>query len=143
MAAAQQALLMAGTQASRSATIVAADYLAYGYSPCGINFKSDGTVWVKETGSYTQRYTWLTGTGTGSNYDIRVSNVTGDTYSTGTTDTWLSLGSDRTWTRSDSVWADRQVWGLFEIRDASTLTVLASATISLECYYGSGGGGGG
>jgi hypothetical protein len=97
-------------------------------------------VYVKDNlgPSYTERYRWLTGTGTGANYEIRCDLVGGIPFSSGTMATWHALSADRTWTRVDSVWGDPIASGTFQIRDASTLSVLASGLISLECDYGTG-----
>lgn len=140
MAALQQLFMMVSTAAVNSAQIVAATYTRSGASPCGIMFKSDGTVWVKDGTTYTYRYNWKTGGGTGASYELRVTLDGGspDSFSTGTMSTWQALSSDREYTRGSSNWVERTATGLFEIRDASTLVTLASNAISLVCDYGTG-----
>lgn len=143
MPARQQVLLMAGTSASKSAIVVADTYQRVGSTPVAIDFRNDGAVWVKDdasSGYYSNRYNWKTGTGTVSDYELRVTldGASPDSFSSGTVGTWLSLGTTRTYTRTSASWIERTAIGLFEIRDASTLVVLASGSISLQCEYGTG-----
>lgn len=143
MAANQQALMMAGTTAVRSAVVNNATYSRSGSSPTGLDFRADGAVWAKDDtsgGTYTSRYNWKTGTGATSDYELRVTLDGGspDGFSSGTVGSWLGLGTTRSYTRGSSSWIERTVTALFEIRDASTLVVLASGTISLTCDYGTG-----
>ena len=66
----------------------------------------------------------------GANYDCRFT-LTSGTVTTGTTGTWLNLGTSRSWTRNRTAPGIHTVIGTMEIRDASTLAVLATATIDL------------
>lgn len=66
----------------------------------------------------------------GAGYDARFT-ITSGTLSTGTAGTWLNLGTTRSWTRSRSALGISAVTGTMEIRDAGTLVVLATATITL------------
>lgn len=128
---------MVGGGSTLSAFIQAATYYRENSSPCTITFKSDGTVWVNE-GTNTYRYTWKTGSGTGSDYEIRVTPTGGSPggFSSGSTGTWLSLSSNRAWTRGSSTSGGLlTVIATYEIRDATSLVVLASASITLENQY--------
>jgi hypothetical protein len=75
---------------------------------------------------------WLTGTGTGTNYEIRATVVSGSP--TGTTGSWLALSSNRTWSVSvDGTSGLTETAELtLEIRDASTLTVYTTSSLTLE-----------
>lgn len=84
-----------------------------------------------DTGTDSLRYNWLTG-GTPSNYEVQATLVSG-TFTSGTTGSWLNLGTTRTWTRGATVGNFQTVTATFEIRDATSLVVLASANITLEC----------
>ena len=140
MAAPQQAFMMAGTTSAYSAVIYSGSYIRTGSTPCGVIFKSDGTVWAKEASGYTYRYNWLTGAGTGADYQIRntLNASSPDTFSSGTMSTWQALSTDREWTRASSSWVEREAIGDFEIRQTASGIVLALNTISLFCFYGTG-----
>ena len=66
----------------------------------------------------------------GAGYDIRLTYVSGDTLTSGTAGSWLSLGTTRNWGLSTIIVGT--VSGVYtaEIRNASTLAVLDSATIT-------------
>jgi hypothetical protein len=68
--------------------------------------------------------------------------MSGDALSSGTTGSWLALSTQRTFTRrgvvDDILYASNVK---FEIRDATSLTVLATALVSLEAILYTGGGG--
>lgn len=100
-----------------------------------IRVANDGTV-LKEEGSgagFVSQFSWdLASSGAAaSNYEIRLASavgiVTGDA-----TDTWLSLGTTRTWTKTRSSLGSSDGTGTVEIRDASTLDVLASASFRIR-----------
>jgi hypothetical protein len=77
---------------------------------------------------------WISPASGFSGYEARVSVVSGSSGTlTGTTGTWLNLGTTRTWdltSFTSSLFCDRVL--TVEIRDAGTLTVLTSATITLQ-----------
>lgn len=71
--------------------------------------------------------TWLGG-GSASAYDIRWTNVSGSPNS-GTTGTWLNLGTTRTWSKT----TNGSAVGTVEIRlAASPYTVVATSTVTIE-----------
>lgn len=81
---------------------------------------------------------WLTG-GTASDYEVRATQVsdtiTGTgTSATGTLNTWMNLGTSRSWTVAATASSNTaRRWVLtIEIRRASDLTVLDTATIDIE-----------
>lgn len=141
MAARNQAILMTqSTAASYSAVVNTATYDSPGSSPTKVEFRSDGTVWAYQEGSWSYQYTWLTGTGTGADYEIRETLDGGSpqSFTSGTEATWEALSTTRTWQRSSASWIERTAIGLFEIRDVSTHTVLDNGTITLTSTYGTG-----
>lgn len=79
--------------------------------------------------------TWssLSPNATGADYDIRATIVSG-TCDSGTMNTWLNLGSTRSWSESHSSTAssDDDCLISFEIRDASTLTVLDTTEVTIR-----------
>lgn len=76
--------------------------------------------------------TWLTGGGTGADYEIRLT-VSSGTPSGDTTNTWLSMSSGRQWfvQKTGGTAGVNQATGTLEIRDAATLSVAASCSLSL------------
>lgn len=74
---------------------------------------------------------WETGGAAESNYDAFVT-VTSGSLSSGTSGSWLNLGTSRTWTRSRSGVGTSTCIFTLQIRDTNTLTVLDTATITLE-----------
>lgn len=79
--------------------------------------------------SYTQREQWDNQPATVGNYEIYVS-YTGDTPS-GTFNTWLNLGTTRTWLLTASAGNVLAATLSVQIRDTATSTVRATATINL------------
>lgn len=65
-----------------------------------------------------------------SDYEVRMT-VNSGTFSSGTTGTWQSLGTQRTWTKTQSSVGSSSVNGTIEIRKIGTTDVLASATVDL------------
>ena len=136
---------MASSAASTlSAVVNAAEYDQWntGVNTCAIKFSLDGYVYVMADGNsnYVQYYLWKTGSGSAGDYEIRAtyngSNVDG--FVNGTMDTWQALSTSRSWTRPSLYYEEKIGAATFEIRDASTLAVIASNDITLSCIYGTG-----
>ena len=77
--------------------------------------------------------TWLLGGGTASNYEVRAT-VSSGSLTTGTTGSWLSCGSTRTWAISNSARDNSTETCVLtiQIRLASTGVVQDSATVTLS-----------
>lgn len=73
---------------------------------------------------------WLTGSTNGSAYEV-FATLTSGTLSTGTTGSWLSLGTNRTWSRA-STGSLQSATLTIQIRDVATQTVQATATVTLS-----------
>lgn len=82
--------------------------------------------------TYTTLETWLL-SGAASDCEVRVTLSLG-TLSSGTTDTWQNLGTSRSWTvvagNYYPEFAEAEI--VVEIRNATTLTILDTATINLQ-----------
>lgn len=90
------------------------------YSSVGIDFAPSGT--------------WLL-SGSASSYEVRLT-LTSGTIS-GTTGTWLSLGTSRTWSNTANpgtglYYVLREGIGTLEIRDAVTTAILAVTTLTVR-----------
>ena len=113
-----------------AATINAATYARF-ISPVYIEFNANGT-FTPNTGS---AYLWKTGGGSGSDYEIQTSSIVDDGFSADpSAGSWVSLGTTRTFTRTSTAGFQNSVTAVFKIRmAASPNTVLATATITLDC----------
>lgn len=69
-----------------------------------------------------------------ANYDIRASGFSGDALAAGTLNTWMNLGTSRSWILQDTRDGNfnKSCSFTIEIRDAATLVVLDSATMTLS-----------
>lgn len=92
---------------------------------------SDGFVYHGDNGAYTSRYRWTAEPVT--NYEARVTLVSGDSPSGSTVGSWLALSTTRTWSIVASIANDGSVFSTLsvEIRDATSLAVVATATITI------------
>lgn len=93
--------------------------------------KNDGYV-DGSASSGSQLYEWLTGSGSVSDYDVRWTPTPGSAApNTGTINTWLNLGTTRTWTFTRTAGGGQLYGAVVDIRNSSTGTILASADISV------------
>lgn len=91
------------------------------------SISSGGTV----SGSNVSGYSWLL-VGSASDYEVRATLSSGTTPSSGTLNTWQSLGTTRSWSQTRSLTVGtRECVLLIEIRLASSGDVLASASVTI------------
>jgi hypothetical protein len=128
-----------GTPSGRAASLPSggiydSQFTYGGVASSGITVAAAGT-WSTNPTGYSG--TWLTGTGTGVNYDAYLdTSVSGDIFSGQATDTWLSMSSSRTWyVNAPSAGDVNSASGVLKIRDATSLTQLASCDISFTAIY--------
>ena len=77
---------------------------------------------------------WVPVTVDGSKYDVRWTVISGSPTGSAT-GSWLSLGTSRSWTVSRGTVGNTTASGTVEIRNAATLIVMDSATITLQATY--------
>ncbi len=98
----------------------------------GYRLNSSGIAESLSNLAYTTLETWLL-SGAASDCEVRVTLSLG-TLSSGTTDTWQNLGTSRSWTvvagNYYPEFAEAEI--VVEIRNATTLTILDTATINLQ-----------
>ncbi len=82
-------------------------------------------------GSVTTVGAWIDPTSEAGNYEARGTVLSGS-FTTGTFGTWLALSSSRTWGVTRSTNGTTTASMTLEIREASTGTVMATATISFS-----------
>lgn len=100
----------------------------------GIQIHSDGTVNRLKTSTYTDQYTWLTGSGANTDYEVRMTTTSGTLSSGDTLGVWHSLGTTRDFNRNNNsdTPSTQEYVGTLEIRMAAAPnTVLATATVTL------------
>lgn len=123
-----------GPNASLPASLYVEDNASAGSSTASFTMNSNGT--YSSVGNLSSvSGTWQTGTGTGSSYDVRVTLITG-TFSSGTTGTWVSLSTTRSWSCVQSSPGFKYTNATLEIRDASTLAVLATSDLTVQASVG-------
>lgn len=120
-----------GTSASLQSNIYAGDLRTSGTSTAGVQFFSTGTynTYGNDGGNSppaSPPAVWLTGGGSGANYEIKFTPTTGSPNAGDVTGSWLSLSTTRSWGMSRSTLGSISCFGTIEIRDAATLAVLAS-----------------
>lgn len=89
-------------------------------------------------GVFVTEFVWLTGINPPSGYECRAT-LTSGTFTGGIAGSWLSLGSTQTWSRnrSDDAVGTTSCTFTLEIRSASTLTILASASMTMNATVNS------
>lgn len=93
---------------------------------------NNGTVTKTLTSGTTVLGSWITPNGSaGAAFECRATIVSGS-VSSGTTGSWLTLDTDRSWSRTQGVLGTSTVVLTVEIRRVSTGDVLATATITIE-----------
>jgi hypothetical protein len=99
----------------------------------GYRLNSNGKVYRNQNGSLTEIETWCTPTSEASNYEARVTLLSGTTPS-GTVGSWVALSSTRDWTIQETVPGDTDTSSIkVEIRRIGTTpTTPPSATIDLS-----------
>ena len=96
--------------------------------------RSDGTVWGTLVGSTSYLEDWITpASAAGADYEAHVT-YTGDAIG-GTTSTWVSLDSNRQWSLTRAREGASEAVLTVQIRNASTLDVLDTATVTLQAEY--------
>lgn len=91
---------------------------------------SDGSAYSSSSGTLDLLEIWLD-SGTASGFEVRAT-VTSGTLSSGTTGSWQVLSTDRSWTVTRSAVGVKSATMTVEIRNATTLAVLDSASITLQ-----------
>ncbi len=99
---------------------------------CAFYLRANGQWQVWAGGSIQSTGTWLTGGGTGGNYEGRLTITSGT--SGGTHNTWLLLSSDRSWSWSETRngFYTTAMGGHLELRVASGAT-LDNSSFAVDC----------
>jgi len=116
-----------------------------GAAQCNFRIASTGIASMSNVGSnggggatLMSSETWLI-TGAASDYDVRWSftGSTGDVIANPGNGVWLNLGTSRTWSIRDSDYNPgvKNIIGNLQIRNASTLVVLATGTLSMSVDF--------
>lgn len=117
-----------------AATAILTDATPYssgsGIRTAAFRIANDGYVYHGDNGTYTQQYAWKQ-SGAVADFDVYASVVYGSP--SGTTGTWVNLATTRDWEVTDVAQdgSDETAELTIQIRNASTLAVLTTATITL------------
>lgn len=107
-----------------------------GSSACSISFGNNGSLSVVADEAVADPF-WLTN-GTPSLYELRVTPTAG-TFSSGTVNSWISLGTSRTYEVVRNTPGAKSCTATYEIRLASDPgTILKSASIIIQAFADSG-----
>ena len=74
--------------------------------------------------------------GAAGDYEARATVLSGDPPNSGTLNTWLALSTTRSWSQTQTTPGVRSGEITVEIRDATTLAILDSATINITAEEG-------
>lgn len=125
-----------GGSGGGSGVALAPNYSASAYMPfpstanARLVFSNDGNVYrIVNSNPAVSIGTWGIGV-TASDYNIRYTTISGS-LTTGSEATWENLGSSRTYGRNSSS-GTQTASGTIEIQDATTLSIIDSATITLQ-----------
>tara|TARA_R110002167_G_C12706946_1_gene654971 strand:- start:4386 stop:4892 length:507 start_codon:yes stop_codon:yes gene_type:complete len=112
-----------------SAAAYFADTTTAGAAQVAIQFKADGDIDALQTGGISKIGTWVAGTFTASDYEIRLVKSGGtETLST----VWTALSTSPFYSFTADTAGATKIWsGTAEIRNATTLVVIDTATINL------------
>ena len=97
---------------------------------------TDGYVYHGDNGGYTSQYQWKQNANASSGYEAYATLIIGSV--SGTTGAWVGLGSTVEWSITDSTDNSEPLDATLEvsIRNASTLGVLATATVEFYASRG-------
>ena len=101
-------------------------------APATATYQVANTGLIKDQDAATLE-TWLL-VGTAAEFDVRATLASGTSPSGSALATWLNCATDRTWSQFNGAVDGSTVSGviLVEIRDASSLTVLDNATVTIS-----------
>jgi len=92
---------------------------------------NDGTIQREINGVVTGLGDWLVPGVNASNYEVFATLDSGS-LTTGTTGSWLNLGTSRVWSLTNSSFGPQTTQITVQIRRTGTATILASATITFN-----------
>jgi hypothetical protein len=82
------------------------------------------------SGGFTDIGNWVVPNGAASQYEVRAT-LTSGTFTSGTAGSWLALTSTRTWTTQQVSLGSKTTSATIEIRNATTLAIVATGSITL------------
>lgn len=114
---------------------VTASFLSGGVSQAvtGYFVSTDGFVYktAGPTLSYSQQEKWNSDAATVGNYEVRATVAAGTAPAGAALATWLACSTSRSWTLTSVITQTQSCDLTIEIRNATTLAVLATSTVSL------------
>lgn len=104
-----------------------------GGTPAEFILDSDGHRYSRTGSSLTDEGPWTSPASAASLYEVRSTVTSGSFSSDPSAGSWVSLGSDRLWSRGAGASASQTVQATIEIRNAATLVVVSTSTLILTC----------
>lgn len=108
-------------------------FIGSGTSFVQYQIRNTGYVWITDisTGDPFQYEQWVSPTSAASNYEV-FATLSSGSLTTGTTGSWLSLGTDRNWTCRQVGAGVTQASLSMQVRSIGTTTVLDTWTVNLS-----------
>ncbi len=104
-----------------------------GGAPVEFVLDADGFRYHRTSSTLTQISPWASPTSTASLYEARTTVTSNAFTADPSAGNWISLGTTRLWSRTAAVSATQSVTATLEIRNASTLVVVSTTILTLEC----------
>lgn len=102
-------------------------------TPAEFQLGSDGFRYQRTSSTLTNVGQWVSPGSAASLYEVRSTVTSGSFSSDPSAGSWISLGSDRLWSRGAAASASQTVQATIEIRNASTLVVVSTSSLTLTC----------
>lgn len=104
-----------------------------GGTPAEFILDSDGGLNQRTSSTLTNLGQWVSPASAASLYEVRSTVTSGSFSADPSAGSWVSLGSDRLWSRGAGASASQTVQATIEIRNASTLVVVTTSSLTLTC----------
>lgn len=136
MSGIQMALLGTGgapssTAAFTDASVADSQPIGAGSASASYRITNGGIVQTGLSGTYSFYETWCNPTSAAADFEV-FATLTSGTLSSGTTGSWLGLGTTRTWTRNRTTVGVSSAVLTMDVRRVGTTTVLDTWTVTLD-----------
>lgn len=102
-------------------------------TPAEFVLDSDGHRYSRTGSTLTDDGIWASPVSAAALYEVRSTVTSGSFTADPSAGSWVSLGSDRLWSRGAGASASQTVQATIEIRNASTLVVVATTSLTMTC----------
>lgn len=102
-------------------------------TPAEFVLDSDGHRYSRVGATLTDAGLWVSPAAAAALYEVRSTVTSGSFTLDPSAGSWVSLGTDRLWSRAAGAASSQTVTATIEIRNASTSVVVASTSLTLTC----------